>query len=304
MTTAGVAATTTAQRTVNTVITHDTQTGTAFYAGQQVILPDGTTRTVTAIGTNTITVSGEYIFVAAVAVDGVSPLVGIANNNVIIGLKKAATFAAVGCQDEVPGYPAVVRLESPFSRPLDPDTLCYIQRKADVGVYTGMTAMVGNSEYLIKQGAANIYTVGHVATEMKDANGNPVDRKVPRSYSTESSDLGTNGKRISGGYFSDGAGLSGQPYTIYSQLELVAAKGSKVMSGETITITVPSSAAIMAPSDMSGLVTPANAADAISDKVKISHVLLVPLSPACSIVAGYGVSSACQDGNGKAACLT
>jgi len=214
---------------------------------------------------------------------------------------RPSVFMEAGCQDEVPGYPAVVRLESPFSRTLDPDTLCYIQRKADVGVYTGMTAMIGNREYTIKQGAANIYTVGHIAKDMVGLHGDPVDRKVPRSYSTE--DLGmsaTTGLRGDGntyGFFRDGAGLSGQPYLIYSQLELVAKKGSKVSMGETITIKIPSSAMIMPPANTNGRITPANDKDVIADKIKISHVLLVPLSSACSIVSVYGVQSGCQYDN-------
>ncbi len=211
------------------------------------------------------------------------------------------TFMQAGCQDEVPGYPAVVRLESPFSRTLDPDTLCYIQRKADVGVYTGMTAMIGNKEYTIKQGAANIYTVSHIAKDMVGPNGDPVDRKVPRSYSTEDAGLsastGLRGAENVKGFFSDGVGLSGQPYLIYSQLELVAKRGSKVSVGETITIKIPTSAMIMPPANLNSLVTPTNDKDTLAHKVKISHVLLVPLSSACSIVSVYGVQSGCQYDN-------
>eukprot|EP00283_Hemiselmis_rufescens_P000758 CAMPEP_0173470394 /NCGR_PEP_ID=MMETSP1357-20121228/77851_1 /TAXON_ID=77926 /ORGANISM="Hemiselmis rufescens, Strain PCC563" /LENGTH=4076 /DNA_ID=CAMNT_0014438669 /DNA_START=54 /DNA_END=12284 /DNA_ORIENTATION=+ len=267
-------------------LTLSTTSGNGFKVGQSVWTEDANTNYLTG------------------STDG-SPL-SLANdheaeitaNTWVYALDQPSTLGAVGCQDEVPGYPAVVRIESPFSRPLDPDTLCYIQRKADVGVYTGMTAMVGHQEYTIKQGAANVYTVGFVAADIEGPNGDPVDRKVPRSYSTEGTGIGSNGMRTAA-FFADGAGLSGQPYTIYSQLELVAKEGSKVSRGETVTITIPDAVAIMPPSDLEGAITPVNTDDVISDKIKISHVLLVPLSPACSIVAGYGVASGCQDNNGK-----
>jgi hypothetical protein len=216
---------------------------------------------------------------------------------------ESSSFMQPGCQDEVPGYPAVVRLESPFSRTLDPDTLCYIQRKADVGVYTGMTAMIGHKEYTIKQGAANIYTVSHVSNDMRGPNGDPVDRKVPRSYSTEDQGLSaTSGLRGSDnvfGFFKDGAGLSGQPYLVYSQLELVARRGSQVVAGSTINIKIPSSAVIVPPAReaLNLTLTPANNRDSLASKVTISHVLLVPLSSACSIVSAYGVQSGCQYDN-------
>jgi len=266
-------------------ITYDSPTGNGFLAGQTINTMDPHSNTVKTVSSTGLTLNNNLY-------------AALTDNTWIFAHDQPSTIAAVGCQDEVPGYPAVVRLESPFSRPLDPDTLCYIQRKADVGVYTGMTAMVGNKEYLIKQGAANIYTVGFVASGMTDGNGNPVDRKVPRSYSTEGSGVVAGGKRTTP-FFSDGSGLSGQPYTIYSQLELVAKEGSKVSNGETITITIPKGAGIMLPSDLSSRVTPVEDDAVLSDKIKISHVLLVPLSPACSIVAGYGVTSGCQDGNGK-----
>jgi hypothetical protein len=216
---------------------------------------------------------------------------------------EAKAFGQAGCQDEVPGYPAVVRLESPFSRTLDPDTLCYIQRKADVGVYTGMTAMIGHKEYTIKQGAANIYTVSHVASDMTGPNGDPVDRKVPRSYSTEDAGMayntGLRGPDNTYGFFKDGVGLSGQPYLIYSQLELVARRGAKVNVGETITVRIPSHAMIMPPvNDALGhAVTPANSKDTLAGKITISHALVVPLSSACSIVSVYGAVSGCQYDN-------
>eukprot|EP00281_Chroomonas_sp_CCMP1168_P017251 CAMPEP_0206219836 /NCGR_PEP_ID=MMETSP0047_2-20121206/4528_1 /ASSEMBLY_ACC=CAM_ASM_000192 /TAXON_ID=195065 /ORGANISM="Chroomonas mesostigmatica_cf, Strain CCMP1168" /LENGTH=3848 /DNA_ID=CAMNT_0053642399 /DNA_START=64 /DNA_END=11610 /DNA_ORIENTATION=+ len=225
------------------------------------------------------------------------------NTPVVPTTQSATTFGTVGCQDEVPGYPAIVRLESPFSRALDPDTLCYIQRKSHVGVYTGMTAMIGEMEYTIKQGAANIYTVAHVNEDMEDRFGNAVDRKVPRSYSTEDAGLSATGLRGAAntvGFFRDTVGISGQAYTIYSQLELVAKRGSTVALGETITIRVPSAAGIFPPANVNAPITPVTAnSDSIASRIKISHVLLVPLSAACSIVGAYGVPSGCQAGNGK-----
>jgi hypothetical protein len=121
-----VAATATAQAYHTSTLAYDGKSGGSFSVGQQVVFSDGTTRTVKSVdatcaapGTtaaDTICVMGDYL----------DPTTIGAVDRAVLGLKKTTTIAAVGCQDEVPGYPAVVRLESPFSRPLDPDTLCYI----------------------------------------------------------------------------------------------------------------------------------------------------------------------------------
>jgi len=91
---------------------------------------------------------------------------------------------------------------------------CRIEYKPTVGKYTGMMVMFDNGkEYTLKQGAGALYQVS-------DGSGMP-----PSAHDIE-----------------------GREYTIYSQLEMTAS--DTVSAGETVTITIPKSAGITAPSDV------------------------------------------------------
>jgi len=91
---------------------------------------------------------------------------------------------------------------------------CRIEHKPTVGKYTGMMVMFDNGkEYTLKQGAGALYQVS-------DGSGMP-----PSAHDIE-----------------------GREYTIYSQLEMTAS--DTVSAGETVTITIPKSAGITAPSDV------------------------------------------------------
>merc|ERR1712216_221773 len=106
------------------------------------------------------------------------------------------------------------------------DAQCRIEYKPTVAKYTGMTVMFDNGkEFTIKQGAGALYQV-------TDGSGDP-----PSAHDIE-----------------------GRAYTIYSQLEITAAQGESVEAGETVTITLPKSAGISAPSDLTAPVV-ANQAD-------------------------------------------
>jgi len=97
------------------------------------------------------------------------------------------------------------------------DAQCRIEYKPTVARYTGMTVMFDNGkEFTIKQGAGALY-------QLSDGSGVP-----PSAYDIE-----------------------GRAYTIYSQLEITAAVGESVAAGETVTITLPGTAGIKAPSDLS-----------------------------------------------------
>merc|ERR1712216_913878 len=60
--------------------------------------------------------------------------------------------------------------------------------------------------------------------------------------------------------------IEGRAYTIYSQLEITAAQGETVEAGETVTITLPKSAGISAPSDFTAPVVATQA-----DSGKCTH---------------------------------
>ena len=60
----------------------------------------------------------------------------------------------------------------------------------------------------------------------------------------------------------------GRAYTIFSQLEITAALGESVAAGETVTITIPASAGVSAPSDLSAPVVAKQA-----DDDKCTHTL-------------------------------
>ena len=109
---------------------------------------------------------------------------------------------------------------------------CRIEYKPTVAKYTGMTVMFDNGkEFTIKQGAGALYQV-------TDGSGDP-----PSAHDIE-----------------------GRAYTIYSQLEITAAQGEKVMAGEKVTITIPKSAGISAPADLTKAVVATQA-----DKEKCTH---------------------------------
>ncbi|EKX47611.1 hypothetical protein GUITHDRAFT_106598 [Guillardia theta CCMP2712] len=97
---------------------------------------------------------------------------------------------------------------------------CQVAPKEQVGRYTGMTAMIGSNEYVIKQGAGGVYWV----TDLK---GNK-----PRSID-----------------------LSNKPYTIYTQMQLQVAKGKWIRQGESISISIPSYRFRSVPSDTNAFIT-------------------------------------------------
>ncbi|EKX33061.1 hypothetical protein GUITHDRAFT_120756 [Guillardia theta CCMP2712] len=98
---------------------------------------------------------------------------------------------------------------------------CQVVPKEQVGRYTGMTAMIGSSEYVIKQGAGGVYWVA-------DLKGNK-----PRSID-----------------------LANKPYTIYTQLQLQVAKGKWIRQGESVSISIPGYRFKSVPSDPNAFVTP------------------------------------------------
>merc|ERR1719163_2540238 len=109
---------------------------------------------------------------------------------------------------------------------------CRIEYKPSVGKYTGMTVMFDNGkEFVMKQGAGALYQV-------TDGSGSP-----PSAHD-----------------------LEGRAYTIYSQLEITAALGETVEAGETVTISIPKSAGISAPADLTAPVV-----DRVADGNKCEH---------------------------------
>ncbi|EKX34422.1 hypothetical protein GUITHDRAFT_119428 [Guillardia theta CCMP2712] len=98
---------------------------------------------------------------------------------------------------------------------------CQVVPKEQVGRYTGMTAMIGSSEYVIKQGAGGVYWVA-------DLKGNK-----PRSID-----------------------LANKPYTIYTQLQLQVAKGKWIRQGESVSISIPGYRFKSVPSNPNAFVTP------------------------------------------------
>ncbi|EKX35650.1 hypothetical protein GUITHDRAFT_118136 [Guillardia theta CCMP2712] len=98
---------------------------------------------------------------------------------------------------------------------------CQVVPKEQVGRYTGMTAMIGSNEYVIKQGAGGVYWVA-------DLKGNK-----PRSVD-----------------------LANKPYTIYTQLQLQVAKGKWIRQGESVSISIPGYRFKSVPSNPNAFVTP------------------------------------------------
>eukprot|EP00960_Hanusia_phi_P016201 477399-Hanusia_phi.AAC.2 len=149
---------------------------------------------------------------------------------------------------------------------------CKMVAKENIGRYTGMTAMIGSNEYIIKQGAGGVYWV-------TDSSGN-------KPQSTD---------------------LANKPYTIYAQLQLYVAKGKWIRQGETISITIPGYRFKSIPADQNAYIT--SSTDSASKTIKertrfqfgtpISHVnvkmtgssldrMLVfggPLSGQCTIIS-------------------
>jgi len=115
------------------------------------------------------------------------------------------------------------------------DAQCRIDYKPTVGKYTGMTVMFDNGkEFTIKQGAGALY-------QISDGSGDP-----PSAHDVE-----------------------GRAYTISSQLIITAAKGESVAAGEAVTITIPKTAGVSAPADLTAPVVAMQA-----DSNKCTHTVV------------------------------
>merc|ERR1719199_2010348 len=139
----------------------------------------------------------------------------------VFGNSHYVTESAYILENSAGGYKIVV--ESLFTRFGTHNTdnavlnaQCRIEYKPTVAKYTGMTVMFDHGkEFTMKQGAGALY-------QLTDGSGDP-----PSAHDIE-----------------------GRAYTIYSQLEITAAQGEAVMAGEAVTISIPKSAGISAPSDL------------------------------------------------------
>ncbi|EKX52871.1 hypothetical protein GUITHDRAFT_101325 [Guillardia theta CCMP2712] len=120
---------------------------------------------------------------------------------------------------------------------------CQVMPKEQVGRYTGMTAMIGSNEYVIKQGAGGVYWV-------TDLQGNK-----PRNID-----------------------LANKPYTIYTQLQLQVAKGKWIRQGESISISIPSYRFRSIPSDTNAFVTRATDDASKTIKERTRFQLASPIS--------------------------
>ncbi|EKX37841.1 hypothetical protein GUITHDRAFT_115981 [Guillardia theta CCMP2712] len=132
---------------------------------------------------------------------------------------------------------------------------CSIHVKENVGRYTGMTAMIGSNEYLIKQGAGGVYWV-------VDSNGNK-----PRNVD-----------------------IANKPYTIYTQLELIVAKSARVEPGESVSITIPGYRFKSYPKNVNAYITRStdDASKTIAERTRYYFATTLPVKS--SYVKGYGVT--------------
>eukprot|EP00960_Hanusia_phi_P067433 766629-Hanusia_phi.AAC.4 len=134
-------------------------------------------------------------------------------------------------------------------------TDCAMHVKENVGRYTGMYAMIGSNEYLIKQGGGGVYWI-------EDSKGNK-----PRNVD-----------------------IANKPYTIYSQLELKVAKSARVEPGQPISITIPGYRFKSIPSNMQAFITPStdDASKTIAERTRYYFTTSVPSKG--MYTKGYGVS--------------